>query len=65
MKQIYSCQLCDWVEIAENIFPFNVHASTDHREFFFIDPEDSIRNDKRLRDYVNVERVSKKGEFIK
>ena len=57
-KQIYSCQLCDWVKISENILDFNVHASTEHIEFFFIDPKDSMRNEKRLRDYVNLTHIS-------
>jgi len=59
MRRIYSCKLCDWVKIANSILPFNVHASQEHREFFFIDPKDSIRNDKRLRDYVRLDPIEK------
>ena len=59
MRRIYSCTLCDWVKIANSIVPFNVHVSTEHREFFFIDPKDSIRNDKRLRDYVRLDPIEK------
>ena len=60
MRRIYACRLCDWTKIADSILPFNVHASTEHREVFFDDPEDSIRNDKRLRDYVDLHPITKK-----
>ena len=54
-KQIYSCQLCDWVKISDNILDFNFHASIEHRAFFFDDPDKAhTRNEKRLRDYVNL-----------
>ena len=59
MKRIYSCQLCNWVKIADSIVLFNIHASTEHREVFFDDPKDSIRNDKRLRDYVRIDPIEK------
>ena len=59
MRRIYICQLCDWKKISEDILDFNVHASTDHRDFFFVQPEGKhpTRNDKRLRDYVELEPI--------
>ena len=59
VRKIYSCKLCDWTKITDSILDFNEYASTEHRDLFFIDPKDSIRNDKRLRDYVNVDPIEK------
>ena len=63
MKRIYICQLCDWTKISEDILDFNVHASTDHREFFFVTPEGKWprRHEKRLRDYVNLEPITERA----
>ena len=64
MKRIYICQLCDWTKISEDILDFNVHASTDHRAFFFVNAESKLpqRNEKRLRDYVELEPITKREE---
>jgi len=64
MRRIYSCNLCDWTKITDSILPFNVHASTDHRAFFFDDPKKAhTRNKKRLRDYVSLHPIVKNGKW--
>ena len=63
MKRIYICMLCDWKKISEDILAFYVHASTDHRDFFFLDAGSKWprRNKKRLRDYVSLEPITEVG----
>ena len=55
MIRLYKCLLCDWEQEADSILPFNKHASTVHRDFFY---EKDVfgrdrRNNKTLRHYVD------------
>ena len=60
MIRTYTCIICGWAKDSINILAFNKHASFEHREVFYDNDEQVSRNDKRLRDYVNISRVKHK-----
>ncbi len=64
-KTIYICVICGLRIEAKDIVPFNVHASTVHRDMFYDNESQASRNEKRLRDYVDLERTWKHVDGVK
>lgn len=56
MKARYTCTICGWSKISDNILDYNVHASNEHREKFYFKGWSGRdrRNGIRLRDFVEV-----------